>query len=138
MFFIVVTFLSCATSKAVISNSVELLEYKYVVFGEKSTGDRELDDIVLQVQNEISNNLKVVSSQEGLKLIQEGFSVLTPNIHVTTEKWEGGHTYISINFYDYNTNQSVVVVKSSGIGLTIQHDQKIALKAISKKLSEVF
>ena len=53
----------------------------------------------------------------------------------------GGWTYLhfySINFYDYNTNQSVVVVKSSGIGLTIQHDQKIALKAISKKLSEVF
>lgn len=35
-------------------------------------------------------------------------------------------------------NQSVVVLKSSGIGLTISQDQNIALGAIRKKLKKVF
>ena len=55
-----------------------------------------------------------------------------------SEKWDGGHTYISISFYDYATNQSVAVVKSSGIGLTISHDQKLALSAIKKELDISF
>ena len=64
--------------------------------------------------------------------------MLSPNIHVLTEKWDGGHTIFSITFYDYDTNQSVVVVKSSGIGLSISQDQNIALGAIRKKLKKIF
>lgn len=52
---------------------------------------------------------------------------LTPNIHVTSEKWDGGHTYITVTFYDHGTNQSIAVVKSSGIGMSISQDQNIAL-----------
>ena len=62
----------------------------------------------------------------------------SPKINVKTEKWDGGHTYISISFYDYDTNQSIAVVKSSGIGLTISQDQKLAYKAIKKELDKVF
>lgn len=50
----------------------------------------------------------------------------------------GWWTYISISFYDYDTNQSIAVVKSSGIGLTISQDQKLAYKAIKKELDKVF
>lgn len=114
-------------------------KYSYVVFGKESTGDRELDDIVMAVQNEIANTkLEVISEQNGLEKIALGEFVLSPNIHVSTEKWDGGHTYITITFYDYNTNQSIVVLKSSGIGLTISQDQNIALGAIRKKLKKVF
>ena len=60
------------------------------------------------------------------------------SIHVTSEKWDGGHTYITVTFYDYNTNQSVAVIKSSGIGMTISHDQNIALNAIRKKINKLF
>ena len=112
-------------------------KYSYVVFGKESTGDRELDDIVMAVQNEIANTkLEVISEQNGLEKIALGEFVLSPNIHVSTEKWDGGHTYITITFYDYN--QSIVVLKSSGIGLTISQDQNIALGAIRKKLKKVF
>ena len=136
---VVIILQACSTSKAVISHGINLAKYSYVVFGKESTGDRELDDIVMAVQNEIADTkLQVISEQDGLAKIALGESVLSPNIHVSTEKWDGGHTYITITFYDYDTNQSIIVIKSSGIGLTISHDQNIASSAIRKKLKEVF
>lgn len=39
---------------------------------------------------------------------------------------------LTITFYDLYTDQSVAVVKSSGIGLSISQDQKLALGAIRK------
>ena len=134
-----ITISSCATSKAIFATGVNVDKYEYVVFGDKSTGDRELDDVVMMVQNEISNTkLTVISSTEAIRLIANGKCVLSPNINVTSEKWDGGHTYITINFHDFDTNQSIAVIKSSGIGLTVSHDQNIALKSISQKLQEVF
>lgn len=136
---VVIILQACSTSKAVISHGINLAKYSYVVFGKESTGDRELDDIVMAVQNEIADTkLQVISEQDGLAKIALGESVLSPYIHVSTEKWDGGHTYITITFYDYDTNQSIIVIKSSGIGLTISHDQNIAISAIRKKLKEVF
>ena len=50
------TFTSCSSSaNLVVSNGVELSNYKYVCFGNEHTGDRELDDLMMMVQNEISN-----------------------------------------------------------------------------------
>lgn len=139
--FLLITILisSCATSKVVVSHGIDLSEYSYVVFGSESTGDRELDDVLLSVQNEIAKTrLSVLSAPEGSAIASKGEKVLTPNIHVASEKWDGGHTYITINFYDYSTNQSVAVIKSSGIGLTVSHDQNIALTALRKKLIGIF
>lgn len=112
--------------------------YKYVVFGSEDEGDAELADILMMVQNDISEKLQVVSSEKARALIREGERVLSPRINVKTEKWDGGHTYISISFYDYDTNQSVAVVKSSGIGMTISQDQKLAYQAIKKELDKTF
>lgn len=136
---VVIMFQSCSTSKTVISRGADLSKYSYVVFGKETTGDRELDDIMLTVQNEIADTkLQVIPEREIFAILSHGGFVLTPNIHVSSEKWDGGHTYITITFYDYETNQSVAVLKSSGIGLTISHDQDIALGAIRKKLKNVF
>ena len=130
---------SCATSKVVIATGVNVNKYEYVVYGDKSTGDRELDDVVMMVQNEISNTkLIVISPTEAIRLIANGKYVLSPIISVKSEKWDGGQTYITINFYDIETNQSVAIIKSSGIGFSVSHDQNIALKSISRKLQEVF
>ncbi|MCD7710105.1 MAG: hypothetical protein LUI04_01955 [Porphyromonadaceae bacterium] len=130
---------SCSTSKSVVSRGADISKYSYVVFGGEITGDRELDDIGLLVQNEIAaTNLKVVSASEGISKIALGEYVLTPNINVTTEKWDGGRTYIVITFYDYDTNQIVAVLKSSGIGLIISQDQSLALNGIRKKLNKIF
>ena len=136
----VISFTSCATSKAITSyNANNISKYSYVVFGNNNSGDRGLDDVMMAVQNEIAQTrLQVLSSREGYVKIQEGKYVLSPNINITTEKWDGGHTYITITFYDYDTNQSVIVLKSSGIGLTISQDQNIAIKAIRKELQKVF
>ena len=134
-----ITIGSCATSRVVLATGVNVDKYEYVVFGDKSTGDRELDDVVMMIQNEISNTkLTVISPTEANRLIANGKYVLSPNISVKSEKWDGGHTYITINFYDFDTSQSVAIIKSSGIGLTVSHDQNIALKSISQKLQEVF
>lgn len=130
---------SCASSKVVLSNNVNIDKYKYVIFGDETTGDRELDDVVMAVQNHISStNLKVLSSTNRLNILECSDSILTPNIHITSEKWDGGHTYITVTFYDYNSNQRVAVVKSSGIGMTVGHDQNIALGAIEKELDKLF
>lgn len=136
---ITVVIQACSTSKAVVSHNIDLSKYSYVVFGKETSGDRELDDIIMTVQNEIAaTKLAVVSAQDGLAKIAIGEFVLSPNIHVSTEKWDGGHIYITITFYDYDTRQSVVILKSSGIGLSISQDQNIALRAIRKKLKKVF
>ena len=129
---------SCSSSNAVVSHDSDLFKYKYVVFGKETTGDRELDDMLMLIQNEIANKFQVVSTQKGLDLLNLGEFVLSPSINIKSEKWDGGHTYITINFYDYDTNQSIAVIKSSGIGLTVSHDQKIALNAIRKKLNKIF
>ena len=91
----------------------------------------------MMVRNEISEKLQVVSADKATSLINQGERVLSPKINVKTEKWDGGHTYISISFYDYYTNQSVAVVKSSGIGWSISQDQELAYKAIKKELDKV-
>ena len=80
-----ITLQACSTSRSVISHGVDLSKYSYVVLGTESSGDRELDDIVMAVQNEIAaTKLTVVSVQEGLAKVALGESVLTPNIHVST------------------------------------------------------
>lgn len=130
---------SCASSKIVLSSNIDISKYKYVIFGDESSGDRELDDVVMAVQNQIAEtSLTVLSPSNTFKILECSDSTLTPNIHVKSEKWDGGHTYITITFYDYNNNQSVAVIKSSGIGMTVSHDQSIALSAIRKKLNMLF
>ena len=131
---------ACASSKSVttLANGTNLSQYKYVVFGSNDEGDAELADILMMVQNDISDKLQVVSNAKAHSLINQGIKVLTPRISVKTEKWDGGHTYISISFFDFDTNQNVVVVKSSGIGLSISQDQELAYKAIKKELDKTF
>ena len=129
---------SCSSSaNLVISNGANLSNYKYISFGKEQTGDRSLDDIMMLVQNEISNTKLQPLSLTYAPDDYIGYT-LSPNIHITSEKWEGGHTYITITFYDLLTDQSVAVIKSSGIGLSIAQDQKLALGAIRKKLQSVF
>ena len=140
VFVVSLTLVSCASSQSTttIAKGNDLSRYKYVVFGSGGEGDAELEDILMMVQNDISEKLQVVSSEMAISLIYQGEKVLSPNINVKTEKWNGGHTYISISFYDYDTNQSVAVVKSSGIGLSISQDQKLAYKALKKELDKTF
>ena len=92
----------------------------------------------MMVQNEISERLQVVSAEKATSLWLSGEDVLSPKINVKTKMWKGGHTYISVNFYDYDTNQSIAVVKSSGIGWSISQDQELAYKAIKKELNKFF
>lgn len=136
---ILILMTSCAAGKIVLSNNADIDRYKYVVFGDETSGDRELDDVILEVQNQIAEtNLKVLSNSEISKVLAGSNVILTPHIHVTSEKWDGGHTYITVTFYDYNDKQCVAVVKSSGIGISVSQDQEIALSALRKKLDELF
>lgn len=129
---------SCSSSaKVVVSNSANLSKYKYVSFGKEQSGDRQLDDVMMLVQNEIANTKLQPISITYAPDDYLGYT-LTPHINVKSEKWDGGHTYITITFYDLLTDQSVAVIKSSGIGLSISQDQKLALGAIRKKLQTVF
>ena len=138
--FVSLLFVSWASSQGVttIAKGNDISKYKYVVFGDENNGDAELADIVMVVQNDISEKLQVVSSQKANALISEGVYVLTTMISVQSEKWNGGHTYITVSFYDFATNQSVAVVKSSGIGMSILHDQELACKAFKKELDKTF
>lgn len=140
VFSFTLSMVSCASSKSTttLSNGKTLSDYKYIVFGNEDEGDAELADILMMVQNELSDKLIVVSPTRAQSLLNQGEKVLSPRISVKSEKWDGGHTYISISFYDFDTNQSVAVVKSSGIGLSISHDQKLAFSAIKKELNKAF
>ncbi len=84
---------SCASSKLVLSNNANIDKYKYVIFGNKTSGDRELDDVVMAVENLIAEtNLKVLSASNISKVSEFSDNILTPYISVTSEKWYGGHT----------------------------------------------
>lgn len=136
--FFAVSTTSCSSSaKLVVSNNAILSKYKYVSFGKEQSGDRELDDVMMLVQNEIANTRLQPISLSYAPDDYLGYT-LTPHINVKSEKWDGGHTYITITFYDLLTDQSVAVIKSSGIGMSISQDQKLALGAIRKKLQSVF
>lgn len=136
---IVALMASCSSSRVVLSNSANIYKYKYVVFGTESLGNRELDDIVLEICNMITEtDLQVLSSSDMPKILECSDSILSPNIHVTTEKWNGGHTFITVTFHEYANNERVAVVKSSGIGMSIKRDQEIALGAIRRKLNQLF
>ena len=131
---------SCATSNATttLSNGVDITKYHYVVFGEKDNGDAELNDIILEIQNELCFYLKEVNGSGALEVLDRGELVLSPQISVKTEKWDGGYTYMTISFYDFSTNKLVAVVKSKGRGLTIHEDQKLSMKALKKELDKRF
>lgn len=120
------------------SNGETFSKYHYVVFGELGNGDAELSDILLEARNEIGLYLKEVDGNEALGLVQKGENVLSPNINVKTERWDGGYTYFTVNFYDYVTNKLVGVVKSKGRGLTIEEDQTLSLEALRKELGKRF
>ena len=51
---ITVLITSCATGKIVLSNNANINKYKDVIFGYETSGDRELDDVVMSVQNQIA------------------------------------------------------------------------------------
>ena len=131
---------SCSSSRSVITTAkeIDISQYKYVVFGSENEGDEELADIIMMVQNDISEKLQVVPQNKVSILLQQDERVLSPEINVKTETFDGGHTYITINFYDYRTKQNIAIVKSSGIGFTISQDQKLACKAIKKELDKIF
>lgn len=132
--------MSCASSKSTttVFNGISIDNYRYIIFGNENNGDAELSDIIMMVQNELSNKLNVVAPSKAHLVLDKGEKILSPHISVKSEKWDGGHTYISINLYDYETNQSIAVIKSSGIGLSISHDQQLAISAIKKELNKVF
>lgn len=140
--FIAFAFLtSCASSKSssVVSYGNNLSNYQYVTFGEISKdGSPELSDLLMIVSNEIAVKRTVISDSEVQIKLRQGYKVISPQINVKTERFDGGHTYITITFRDYMTSETVAIVKSSGIGWSISQDQKMALKAIRKELDKVF
>ncbi len=108
------------------------------MFGNKTSGNGQLDDIIMEVENQIAEtDLKIISVSDRYNY-ELADSILTPDISVTSEKWDGGKTYITVTFKNIVDNRSVVVVKSSGIGMTVGHDQSIAVKAMKKKLKQLF
>lgn len=77
---IAVLMTSCASGKIVLSNDANISKYKYVIFGKETTGDRELDDVVMSVQNQIAEtDLTVLSTSNTLKIssVQIAFSLQT-------------------------------------------------------------
>ena len=46
-------------------------------------------------------------------------------------------SYITVTFYDYNNNQRIAVVKSSGIGMTISHDQNNSVRCNKENMWQV-
>lgn len=124
-------------SSTTTSTGANLKSYKYLVFGEEDEkGDDILNDILLKVHNELPKYFEVVTTQKALNLINNNVMVISPKINVETQYWEGGHTYITISFYDFATKEMVVVIKSSGYGMSISQDQKLATFAIRRELKK--
>ena len=132
-------FSSCVTSNTIFCNNDSdiLKSYKYCVFGRQS-GDLTLDVIMMDIENEIGKYVEVVSSSKAATLSASGEKILSPKIQVKTETWDGGQTYVTIVFYDYDTEQRLAILNSSGIGLTIQDDQSYAKTAMFDEIRKAF
>src|SRR5699024_12881924 len=75
---------SCASSRIVLSSNADVSQYKYVIFGSESSGDRELDDIIMAVQNQIAEtNLKVLSIYNISKVFEFSDCILMITHHIT-------------------------------------------------------
>jgi len=130
---------SCGTSETVVSTGVNLSEYEYCLLETGSTsGDADVTDIILRVENILPEVFTIVSKERAYYLAQEGNKVLTPDISVKSEKWDGGYSYISVAFRDWSTGRLLAVFKSSGQGMSIEEDQHIALQKIKKELISKF
>ena len=130
---------SCGTSETVVSTGVNLSEYEYCLLGTGATsGDADVTDIILKVENILPEVFTIVAKERAYYLVQEGKKVLTPDISVKSEKWDGGYSYISISFRDLSTGRLLAVTKSSGQGMSIEEDQNIALNKIYKELISKF
>ena len=130
---------SCGTSETVVSTGVNLSEYEYCLLGTGSTsGAADVTDIILRVDNLLPEVFTIVSKERAYYLAQEGNKVLTPDISVKSEKWDGGYSYISVAFRDWSTGRLLAVTKSSGQGMSIKEDQHIALQKIRKELLSKF
>ena len=100
LFSFVVLFSCSSKALTTLATGVDISKYKYITYGELNRdGDAELADIIMMVQNELSNKFVVLSPSSALDKIRNGEHVLTPRINVKTEKWDGGHTYITISFF---------------------------------------
>lgn len=132
-------FSSCYTSHTTcVNNENSILEqYKHVVFTPDSA-ELELADIVMYVHNEMANIVSVVTEDKIASLLQDSNKVAYATVCASTEKWPGGHTFITIVFRDVNATTPMAVVKSSGIGVSIKNDQNIAKRAISRELRKAF
>ena len=125
---------SCGTSETVVSTGVNLSEYEYCLLGTGATsGDADVTDIILKVENILPEVFTIVSKERAYYLVQEGKKVLTPDISVKSEKWDGGYSYISISVRDLSTGRLLAVTKSSGQGMSIEEDQNIAINRIYKE-----
>ena len=130
---------ACSSGKAVLSHDADIQKYSYVVLGEEESGGGTLDDIGMAVQNAIAETrLEVIPLEDVIDKIFLGEHVLAAEIYISSEKWEGGRTYITLIFYDYDTKQRVAILKSNGMGLSNSQDRNLALRAIRKKLKKVF
>ena len=70
------------------------LAYRMATAEVEAYCNRELDDVLLSVQNEIAKTrLSVLSAPEGSAIASKGEKVLTPNIHVTSEMGWRTHIY---------------------------------------------
>ena len=135
----VISLMSCGTSETVLSTGVDLSDYKHCILGTSSIdGSADVVDVILKIENFLPEVLTIVSRSEAAELILQGNKVLTPSINITSEKWDGGHTYIAVSFSDMRTGRLLAVCKSSGIGMSIEEDREIALDKIKDELKKVF
>ena len=138
-FTFVIVLYSCSSSKVVLSHGIDISKYSYVIFGEEGKGIGHFHDadVIMKVRNAIAmTKLTPIHKDEIFAKIVRGESVLTPNIHVSSY---GSKTTITVSFYDVEKETMILVLKgSSGSGFSISHNQDLAIKAISKKLKEIF
>lgn len=133
---------SCVSSHTVLSQytTVPVSSYKYVVFGEdQDKTANSLDGVIMEAQSDISSFLVPVSRAQAYELVEnKGEFVLSPKIHVQTQYWDGGHTIITVDLIDWHTGRSVALLKGTGCGFSILHDQNLALGSIRKQLRKLF
>lgn len=133
-------FISCTTSRTIVSNSANLQKYKYASLTDvmNYNGSAALMDIEVQVYNALeSTKLKLIGDKRINELSSEQKEQLL--LVRFSASQNDDESVVSVNFVDYMTGKPVVSCRGAwGLGWNKNGDMKGAIKRVVEQIKKCF
>jgi len=136
----VIGFVSCTTSRAVVSSSANLAGYNYATMTDVMgySGSAALMDMEVRVYDALSaTRLRVIGDGQINQLTDAQKQQLLIVRFSASQSDE--ESVVSINFVDYMTGRPVASCRGAyGMGWTKDHDMRVAIDKAFEQMSKLF